>query len=81
MDWAALRTDPEAPAAWRAKLVSLFATRDAEEWEALLRPAGIPIARLRTTREWLREPAAEAAGCVIEQDDARSAGADVAAGG
>jgi crotonobetainyl-CoA:carnitine CoA-transferase CaiB-like acyl-CoA transferase len=69
LDWAALRTDPEAPAAWRAKLVGLFATRDADEWEALLRPAGIPIARLRTTREWLREPAAEAAGCVTEQDD------------
>ena len=69
LDWAALRTDPEAPAAWRAKLVSLFATRDADEWEALLRPAGIPIAQLRTTREWLREPAAEAAGCVTEQDD------------
>ena len=69
VDWAALRTDPDAPAAWRAKLVSLFATRDADEWEALLRPAGIPIARLRTTREWLREPAAEAAGCVVEQDD------------
>jgi len=69
VDWAALRTDPAAPAAWRAKLVSLFATRDADEWEALLRPAGIPIARLRTTREWLREPAAEAMGCVIEQND------------
>ena len=69
VDWAALRTDPAAPAAWRAKLVSLFATRDADEWEALLRPAGIPIARLRTTREWLRDPAAEAAGCVTEQDD------------
>jgi crotonobetainyl-CoA:carnitine CoA-transferase CaiB-like acyl-CoA transferase len=69
LDWHALRTDPEAPARWRATLVSLFATRDADEWEALLRPAGIPIARLRTTREWLREPAAEAAGCVIEQDD------------
>ena len=65
----ALRTDPEAPARWRAKLVSLFATRDADEWEALLRPAGVPIAKLRTTREWLREPAAEAAGCVTEQDD------------
>ena len=69
LDWAALRTDPAAPAAWRARLVSLFATRDADEWEALLRPAGIPVAKLRTTREWLREPAAEAAGCVIEQDD------------
>jgi len=69
LDWAALRTDPEAPAAWRAKLVSLFATREADEWEALLRPAGIPIAKLRTTREWLREPAAAAAGCVVEQDD------------
>jgi crotonobetainyl-CoA:carnitine CoA-transferase CaiB-like acyl-CoA transferase len=69
VDWAALRTDPAAPPAWRAKLVGLFATRDADEWEALLRPAGIPIARLRTTRDWLREPAAEAAGCVIEQDD------------
>ena len=69
LDWHALRTDPEAPARWRAKLVGLFATRDADEWEALLRPAGIPVARLRTTREWLREPAAEAAGCVVEQDD------------
>ena len=69
LDWHALRTDPEAPARWRAKLVGLFATRDADEWEALLRPAGIPLARLRTTREWLREPAAAAAGCVVEQDD------------
>ena len=69
VDWAALRNDPAAPAAWRAKLVGLFATRDADEWEALLQPAGIPISRLRTTREWLREPAAEAAGCVIEQND------------
>jgi crotonobetainyl-CoA:carnitine CoA-transferase CaiB-like acyl-CoA transferase len=69
LDWHALRTDPEAPARWRARLVGLFATRDADEWEALLRPAGIPVARLRTTREWLREPAAEAAGCVVEQDD------------
>ena len=69
LDWHALRTDPEAPARWRAKLVGLFATRDAYEWEALLRPAGIPVARLRTTREWLREPAAEAAGCVVEQGD------------
>lgn len=69
LDWAALRTDPEATAGWRAKLISLFATRDADEWEALLRPAGIPVARLRTTREWLREPAAEAAGCVVEQED------------
>lgn len=69
LDWHALRTDPEAPARWRAKLIGLFATRDADEWEALLRPAGIPVARLRTTREWLREPAAEAAGCVVEQDD------------
>ena len=69
VDWAALRNDPDAPAVWRAKLVGLFATRDADEWEALLRPAGIPIARLRTTREWLREPVAEAAGCVVEQHD------------
>src|SRR5215469_2819706 len=69
LDWAALRTDPDAPARWRSTLVGLFATRDADEWEALLRPAGIPVARLRTTREWLREPAAEAAGCVAEQDD------------
>jgi crotonobetainyl-CoA:carnitine CoA-transferase CaiB-like acyl-CoA transferase len=69
LDWHALRTDADAPARWRATLVSLFATRDAGEWEALLRPAGIPVARLRTTREWLREPAAEAAGCVAEQDD------------
>lgn len=69
LDWDALRTDPEATAGWRAKLVSLFATRDADEWEALLRPAGIPVARLRTTREWLRDPAAAAAGCVAEQDD------------
>jgi crotonobetainyl-CoA:carnitine CoA-transferase CaiB-like acyl-CoA transferase len=27
LDWHALRTDPEAPARWRATLVSLFATR------------------------------------------------------
>ncbi len=63
--------DPAAPAAWRAKLVGLFATRDADEVGASCGLAGDsdrPAAD--HLREWLRGAVlAEAAGCVIEQDD------------
>jgi crotonobetainyl-CoA:carnitine CoA-transferase CaiB-like acyl-CoA transferase len=69
IDFDKLRAEPERAAKLKSELVALFATRDAAEWEALLRPAGVPIAVMRTTREWMRDPAAQASGCVVEVDD------------
>src|SRR5262249_48521426 len=51
IDFDGLRAEPERAARLKAELVALFATRDAAEWEAILRPAGVPIAMMRTTRE------------------------------
>ena len=63
-----LRTDASAIATVKQRLVELIATRDAADWENLLPPAGIAATRLRTTREWLRDPIAGAAGGgVVEQ--------------
>ncbi len=71
IDFDRLRAEPEHAARLKVELAKVFATRDATEWEALLGPAGVPNARYRTTREWLREPAAAEAGCVAEVADAR----------
>jgi crotonobetainyl-CoA:carnitine CoA-transferase CaiB-like acyl-CoA transferase len=69
LDYDLLLADPAMTAKLRANLVALFATRDAAEWEALLRPAGVPCVMMRTTREWLREPQAKALGAVVESQD------------
>ncbi|MGE3621421.1 MAG: CoA transferase [Acidimicrobiia bacterium] len=65
-DFARLRDDSAAGAALRARLVAELARRPAAEWEHRGQQAGVPIARLRTTREWLDEPAARAGGSVAE---------------
>jgi crotonobetainyl-CoA:carnitine CoA-transferase CaiB-like acyl-CoA transferase len=69
IDYDKLRDEPERAAKLKSELIALFATRDAAAWEALLRPAGVPIAMMRTTREWLNDPGALASGCVVEVDD------------
>jgi crotonobetainyl-CoA:carnitine CoA-transferase CaiB-like acyl-CoA transferase len=55
----------------RKRLIALFATRAAQEWEDLGRAAGVPLARVRTPGEWLESPSARASGAVASLDDPR----------
>jgi crotonobetainyl-CoA:carnitine CoA-transferase CaiB-like acyl-CoA transferase len=70
LSWERYQSDPNFTAEIRQFLIDLFATRDGDDWVALLHPAGIPVDLVRTTREWLRTPAAETSGCVVEQTEA-----------
>lgn len=69
MDYDRLCADPEHAKRLRAEMIALFATRDAAEWEPLLGGAGVPSSMYRTTREWLRDPLAEAGGSAVQADD------------
>ena len=61
--------DPEVNARLHARLAELFLTRPAEHWERLAYEAGAVLNVVRTAREWLRHPHAEAMGAVVELDD------------
>lgn len=52
-----------------ARLTALFATRTAAEWEELGHAAGVPLARVRTSQEWLHTPHAVESGAVVRLDD------------
>lgn len=69
VDYATLKADPGKADALRRALIDLFRTRDALDWEPLLREAGVPIGAVRSTKEWVREPAAMAGKTFIELDD------------
>ena len=60
-------------AEWVARLQSAmsarFLTKPAQEWEALLRKAGVPATVVRTSDEWLQLPDARAGGNVAEVED------------
>jgi crotonobetainyl-CoA:carnitine CoA-transferase CaiB-like acyl-CoA transferase len=53
----------------KERLRGLFLTRSAEEWGELAGDAGVPLAFIRTCREWLRTPHARAAGHVVPVAD------------
>ncbi|MFD2416574.1 CaiB/BaiF CoA transferase family protein [Amycolatopsis pigmentata] len=55
----------------RRRLTELFATRTAQEWEDLGHSAGVPLARIRTSGEWLATPHARASGAITCLDDPR----------
>lgn len=59
--------------AWATRLQSVmaarFLTRPAQEWETLLRKAGVPASVVRTTAEWLDLPAALEGGNVADVED------------
>ncbi len=59
--------------AWVARLQSVmsarFLTKPANEWEALMRAAGVPATVVRSTEEWLELPAAHAGGNVCDLED------------
>ncbi|GAA0440691.1 hypothetical protein Acor_12380 [Acrocarpospora corrugata] len=51
------------------RLTALFLSRPALEWEELAGAAGVPLAMVRTTREWLDSEHARATGEVVVVDD------------
>ncbi|GIH26610.1 hypothetical protein Aph01nite_49200 [Acrocarpospora phusangensis] len=51
------------------RLTALFLTRPALEWEELADAAGVPLAMVRTTAEWLESAHARATGEVVVLDD------------
>ncbi|ODV43923.1 hypothetical protein AWV79_13850 [Cupriavidus sp. UYMMa02A] len=55
---------------WVARLQTLmtarFLTRPADEWCRVLREAGVPIAKVQTTKEWLADSVARDSGCVAQ---------------
>ena len=53
----------------KERLRGLFLTRTAQEWGELAGDAGVPLAFIRTCREWLRTPHARAAGHVVPVAD------------
>jgi len=64
-----LRAEPALTAELRARLTTLFRTRDSWEWERLVNEAGTPLCVCRTTREWLHDEHARATRAVVTLDD------------
>jgi crotonobetainyl-CoA:carnitine CoA-transferase CaiB-like acyl-CoA transferase len=64
-----LDQDPELRLLLQERLTALFGTRTALEWEDLANAAGVPLAAVRTTDEWLDNVHARAAGQVVEVED------------
>ena len=59
--------------AWRARLIGLIAeavkTRPAMEWEAMMRAVNVPASMVRTSAEWLADPAIRNAGITADVED------------
>lgn len=69
IDFAHLRDDPAAPDELQRRLVDLFATRDALEWERLGRAHGCSLAMIRSTEEFRAEPMSTQSGALVRVDD------------
>lgn len=52
----------------RAELIAVLATRPAAHWEELGLRAGVPVARLRTSREWLHEQESVESGSIRRKE-------------
>ncbi|MEU8364641.1 CoA transferase [Nonomuraea sp. NPDC048882] len=68
-DRSRLDREPELRSLLRERLIALFGTRTAHEWEDVANAAGVPLAAVRTTGEWLDNVHARAAGQVVEVED------------
>ena len=59
--------------AWRKRLIGLIAqamkARPAAEWETMMRAANVPASMVRTSAEWLADPAVREAGITANLDD------------
>lgn len=69
VDFDQLMSDPQAAGGLSRRLVALLATRPAHEWERIGRDAGVPLAAMCSSREWLREEHARASGAIRDMDD------------
>jgi crotonobetainyl-CoA:carnitine CoA-transferase CaiB-like acyl-CoA transferase len=63
------KQDPALAATLLEKMEALFRTRSALEWEDAMARAGVPLAVVRTSAEWMALPQARASGCIVELDD------------
>ncbi|MCD2172230.1 CaiB/BaiF CoA transferase family protein [Rhizobium sp. C4] len=63
------RTDPVKVRELLSRMEALFAARPAVEWEETLNRAGVPIAMVRTSQEWMELQEARESGCIVEIND------------
>ena len=68
-DGVRLAQHKELEAQLKERLRGMFLTRTAEEWGELAGDAGVPLAFIRTCREWLQTPHARIAGHVTSVAD------------
>jgi len=69
VDFDRLWSDPATVAELHQRMVDLFATRPAAEWERLGRDHGCTIGMLRSTSEWMQEPHAVLSGTLVDTTD------------
>jgi crotonobetainyl-CoA:carnitine CoA-transferase CaiB-like acyl-CoA transferase len=69
VDYDRMMSDPAAVAEVRRRLVELFATRPAAEWEAIGHAHGCSLIMVRSPAEWLAEPEPVAAGALVDSED------------
>lgn len=63
------KQDPALAATLLEHMEALFKTRTALEWENAMARAGVPLAVVRTSAEWMALPQARDSGCIVELDD------------
>ena len=63
------RTDPAKVKELLTRLEALFKTRTAAKWEQIMAGAGVPLAMVRTSAEWMASAQARESGCIIEMQD------------
>ncbi len=68
-DGLQLARHPDLEQRLLVKLRDMFRTRPAEEWGELGGDAGVPLAFIRTSQEWLHTPHAQLARHVVSVDD------------
>lgn len=68
-DRARLAADPELNAELLRRMLALFKTRPAQEWEDLVNAAGTPTAICRSSAEWMDHPHARGSEMIVEVDD------------
>jgi len=60
-----LLRDADADRELRRRLIALFMTRPAAEWEQIGRRAGAPVAAVRSTEQWCAEDQARLSGTIV----------------
>jgi crotonobetainyl-CoA:carnitine CoA-transferase CaiB-like acyl-CoA transferase len=68
-DYDRLWSDPAAGEELQRRLIELFRTRPAVEWEEVGRRHGASLGAIRTTREWLEQPYPLESGALVRVTD------------